>query len=282
MQTDARPLFDRPVFIIAPPRSGTTLLYSLLSTARDVWTIGGESHVVIEAVEPLQARARGWESNRLTAADARESTVRPLVEGFRARLSDRDGKPPPPGASGLRFLEKTPRNCLRVGFFAAAFPDARFIYLYREPRETVSSMLDAWRSPRFVTYPELPGWPGPRWSMLLVPGWRELAGKELAEVVARQWESATAHLLDDLEALPPERRCVARYARLVEAPQEEAERLCAWMGVAWDRPVRAPLPPSRSILEPPKPDKWRRNAEELARVLPLVAPTAERAARWAA
>jgi hypothetical protein len=279
MEDDVCPMFDRPVFIIAPPRSGTTLLFGLLAGARDLWTIGGESHVVIEAIEPLQARARGMESHRLTAADADPAIVRRLENGFRARLRDRDGHRPPAGAAGLRFLEKTPRNCLRVGFFAAAFPDARFIYLHRDARETVSSMLDAWRSRRFVSVHRLPEWPGPPWSMLLVPGWRELAGRELAEIVARQWETATTHLLDDLEALAPERVCVARYEDLVATPQNEAERLCAWMGVVWDREVRAPLAPSPSTLDPPRPGKWRRNQAELRRVLPLIDGTARRAAR---
>jgi hypothetical protein len=273
--------FDRPVFIVAPPRSGTTLLFDLLAQARDVWTIGGESHGVIESIATLHAPARGWESNRLTAADADPATVRSLANGFRRRLRDRDGNRPPPGADGLRFLEKTPRNCLRVGFFAAAFPDARFIYLHRAARDTVSSMLDAWRSLRFVQFADLPGWPGP-WSMLLVPGWRELAGKELAEIAARQWAAAITHLLDDLEALPPERRCVVDYERLVASPQQEAERLCAWMGVAWDRRVAAPLPPTGSVLTPPAPGKWRRNGAALQRALPLIAGAAERAARWAA
>lgn len=275
-------LFSRPVFIIAPPRSGTTLLFDLLARARGVWTIGGESHGVIEGIETLRPRARGWASNRLTAADADPGTVGRLVAGFGAQLRDRDGSRPPPGESGLRFLEKTPRNCLRVSFFAAAFPDARFIYLHRDAKETVSSMLDAWRSGRFVTFPALPGWPGPPWSLLLVPGWRALAGRSLAEIAARQWASAIDHLLDDLETLPPERRSVTRYEALVAEPQAEAERLCRWMEVVWDQQVSAPLPRTRSVLTPPGPEKWRRNAEALEGVLPLVAGTVERAARWAA
>ena len=39
-------------------------------------------------------------------------------------------------------------------------------------------MLGAWESGRFVTYPKLPGWEGPPWSMLLTPGWRELEGQD--------------------------------------------------------------------------------------------------------
>jgi hypothetical protein len=267
-------VFERPVFVVAPPRSGTTLLFEILAQAPALWTIGGESHVVIESIPKLQPAARGWDSNRLTADDADPETVRRLVDGFVSLLRDRDGKRPS-AAMTLRFLEKTPRNCLRISFLDAAFADARFIYLFRQPVETVSSMLDAWRSKRFITYPCLPGWAGP-WSLLLVPRWRALAGKDVAEIAARQWDAATSCLLDDLEAVPANRWCVADYERLLREPQAEVERLCRWIGVEWDRKLPLPLPPSRSILTPPEPEKWRRNGEEIDRVMPLIRATAAR------
>lgn len=269
-------VFDRPVFIMAPPRSGTTLFFDLLARAPGLWTVGGESHEIVEGIEKLHPRQRSWESNRLTAADADPETVGRLRAGFLERLRDRNGRRPAQGAR-LRLLEKTPRHSLRLPFFAAAFPDARFIYLFREPKETVSSMLDAWRSRRFVSYEELPEWSGPPWSMLLVPGWRTLAGRALEEIVARQWEAATTCLLDDLEALPPERWCAISYARLIAEPQPEMVRLCHWIGVEWDRTVTAPLPLSYSTLTPPHPEKWRRNEKELHRVMPLIDATVQRA-----
>ncbi|HVR97617.1 MAG TPA: sulfotransferase, partial [Thermoanaerobaculia bacterium] len=172
-------LFDRPIFIVASPRSGTSLLFETLAQAPGVWTIGGESHALIEGIEGLHPEARGWESNHLTAADATPEVVRLLTQRFFGQIQDRDGNRPAPEGRSLRLLEKTPKNSLRVPFLAQAFPDALFIYLYRDPRETISSMLDAWKSGRFVTYPGLPGWKDFPWSLLLVPGWRELAGRSL-------------------------------------------------------------------------------------------------------
>jgi uncharacterized protein (TIGR03032 family) len=276
----ARPVFERPIFIVCPPRSGSSLLYETLSQAPDLWTIGGESHAFIEGIRELQPVRRDFESNRLTAADATPEVVRKLQKAFFDRLRDRDdNRPQPPEntAAGLRFLEKTPKNALRVPFLAAAFPDALFVYLYRDPRETISSMLDAWRAGRFVTYANLPDWEGPKWSLLLVPGWREWSGRPLAEIVARQWSAATSQLLDDLEALDPGRWCVASYDRLVAEPQKEIERICAFAGLAWDRALTAPLPPARHTLTSPEPGKWRHNAKELKPVMPLAAPAAQRA-----
>ncbi|HEV3471638.1 MAG TPA: sulfotransferase, partial [Actinomycetota bacterium] len=54
-----------------------------------------------------------------------------------------------------RLLDKTPRNALRVPFVDALFPDARYIYLQRDGRENVNSLINAWRTPRYRSY-ELP------------------------------------------------------------------------------------------------------------------------------
>jgi hypothetical protein len=161
------------------------------------------------------------------------------------------------------MLEKTPKNGLRVPFLAEAFPDAVFVYLYRDPRETVSSMLDAWRSGKFVTYPELPGWSGPPWSMVLTPGWRDLVDHPLPEIVTTQWASATTMLLDDLEALDPDRWTVAAYDRLIADPSAEIGRIAEFCDFEWNIEITEPLPPSRHTLDSPDPEKWKRNAPEL-------------------
>jgi uncharacterized protein (TIGR03032 family) len=275
--TGAAPRFARPIFIVCPPRSGSSLLFETLATSPEAWTIGGESHALIEGVRGLHPAARGWSSNRLEASDATVGVREALVDSFARVVRNRDGALADPAARELRLLEKTPKNALRVPFLAAAFPDAQFLYLYRDPRETISSILDAWHSGRFVTYPQLPGWTGPPWSLLLVPGWRELAGRPLAEIAARQWQITTEQLLDDLEALAPDRWAVASFDRLVAEPQAEIERLCSLLDLAWDRILPAVLPVSKTTLTSPAPEKWKHNAAELKEVMPLAEATAQRA-----
>lgn len=271
-----RPRLEQPIFVVSPPRSGSTLLFETLSQSPDLWTIGGESHALIEGIPQLHPAAHGWASNRLTEADADGPTVGALTDRFAAELRDRAGS----RASGDRpylLLEKTPKNALRVPFLAAAFPDSRFVYLYRDPMDTLASMAEAWRSGRFVTYPDLPGWSGPPWSMLLVPGWKELDGMPIPELVANQWLRAARVLLDDLEALGPGRWCVASYGNLVQDPQAEVDRLCRFLEIGWDRELTAPLPNSRTTVTPPDPEKSKHNAEELQPFLPLVGDVSERA-----
>ncbi len=266
----------RPVFIVSPPRSGSSLLFETLAGSSALHSFGGESHRVIESIPGLHPAARGWSSNRLEATDASPERVEALAAGFLARARDRDGTPVG-GGGAVRLLEKTPKNALRIPFLAAAFPDASFVYLYRDPRETISSMLDAWRSGRFVTYRDLPGWGGPPWSLLLTPGWHDLVGRSLVEVVAAQWSATTTTLLDDLAALDPGRWCVASFDRLVAAPRAEVERLGGFLDVELDRDLPDPLPPSGHTLTSPAPDKWRRNAGEMANVMDAVTPVAQRA-----
>jgi uncharacterized protein (TIGR03032 family) len=267
---------QQPVIVVSSPRSGSSLLFETLARAPELYTVGGESHQIIEAVRGLGPPERGWTSNRLTAEDASPEAVASVRHNFAANARDRNGARPPSGRP-FRLLEKTPKNALRVPFLAEVFPDATFLYLYRDPRETVSSMLDAWRSGRFVTYPELPNWGQPQWSLLLTPGWEELRGVPLAEVVARQWVTTTEQLLDDLEALDPDRWSLTSYDKLVADPSAEIARICEHLGLAWDVDLGERLPDSRHTLESPHPDKWLRNSEELEPVWDLVRPTALRA-----
>jgi hypothetical protein len=180
------------------------------------------------------------------------------------------------------MLEKTPKNSLRVPFLARVFPEARFIYLYRDPRQVLSSMIEAWTTGRFRTYPKLPGWSGTAWSLLLVPGWRELIGRPLHEIVAAQWNTATRLLIDDLEALPVERRTIARYDALVAEPSAEVQRLCAATGLEWDDETGLALHLSKYTVTPPDANKWQRHAAEIEAVLPSLAVQIARAEQLAA
>ena len=268
--------FDRPLFILSPPRSGSTLLFETLAGAPGLYSPGDESHGLIEGVPGLAPSARNWDSNRLLAADATDEVASALRERFFRQLRDRDGRPPAAGAA-VRMLEKTPKNSLRLPFLRAVFPEARAVFLFRDPRQVLGSMIDGWNSGDFSMYPQLPGWVGPTWSFLLTPGWRQASGRPLAEIVARQWESATRTLLDDLESLPGEAWTAIVHERFLEDPQGQIERLCRWAGLGWDRRLGARLPLSRYTLSAPDPAKWRRHEAAIESQRAIWEPTARRA-----
>jgi hypothetical protein len=261
-------VLDHPVFIISAPRSGSTLLYELLSQSSQVFTIGAESEGVIEGIPSLHLANRGFDSHRLTELDVNEETTRALTAGFIAQLRDHSGRRYLEMADDERprsvcMIEKTPENSLRVSFLAAAFPTARFIFLHRDARQSVSSILEAWQHEGFINIPNLPGWRRGRWHLLLPEGWRELNDASLLEVAAFQWSAANHRALEDLEALPLDRWISVDYMELVAAPEETARRICEFAGIAFDKHLAAtltrPLPVSSTTISPPSPLKWRSN-----------------------
>jgi hypothetical protein len=272
------PVLDRPIVILSAPRAGSTLLFETLAQASGVYTIGGESHQLIESIAALRPGRGVVNSNRLTRRDATTAIVAELRTRFAGRIHDRDGQPPPSGAD-VRLLEKTPKNALRVPFLLEVFPDAQFIFLQRDPRANLSSMMQAWRAKGWITYRQLPGWPGP-WSLLLPPGYERLQGRPLEEVVAFQWRVANETILDDLADLARERWTTVRYEAFVADPRAEIGRLVDFAGLAMDARLEEylaqPLPLSKHTQTKPDPDKWKQNAQEIGRVLPQLEAIAGR------
>lgn len=269
------PAFDRPLFIVSAPRAGSSLLFETLSLFPDLWTIGEESHELIEGIPALHPAAHGYASNRLRAADATPEIAAELHDRFARQLRDRENRhlidlPREERPARLRLLEKTPKNALRIPFLRALYPDARFLFLYREPAGNISSILEGWESRRFIAYRSLPDG-GEPWSFLLTPGWEGVRGRPLAEIAAHQWRVANETILDDLTAIPAGAWLLVRYAELIDDPRPVISRIAAFAELAWDETVEQrlsrPLPPSRMTVSPPAPEKWRKREAELSALL---------------
>jgi hypothetical protein len=271
----SRERLTQPLFIIAAPRSGSTLLFETLAVSHQLYTLGGEGHELIEAIPELQPGAPGVESNRLDANQATPTVTNRIIQQMLDEARDAHGRPPASDAP-IRFLEKTPKNALRIPFLNGIFQDARFIVLWRDPRENLGSIIDAWRSGRWKTYNGLPGFDGP-WSLLLPPDWRTMNGRPLEEIAAFQWDSTYRIVLDDLSALPRERWTSVSYGELLADTAATIRRLCGFAGIEFDpalsQHVARPLPLSRYTLAPPARDKWRQHEAQLARILPSVEAT---------
>ncbi|MFM8009067.1 MAG: sulfotransferase family protein, partial [Dolichospermum sp.] len=172
----------------------------------------------------------------------------------------------------IRFLEKTPKNALRIPFIKAIFPDALFIYLYREPKGNISSLMEGWRSQRFISYQSLPGWPYRNWSFLLVPEWLSLQKSSLVEIAAYQWKKANYYLIQDLKTLPSSCWHLVNYQDLIEQPQQTINSIAEFTQLHQDQQVVEmlfrPLAIAQRTLSSPSAEKWRKNARELATVLP--------------
>jgi hypothetical protein len=275
-----RTRLERPVFIVSAPRSGSTLLFETLAVSPQLCTVGGEAHWLVEQFPELRPGAAGIESHRLGADRVTAEIAQQIRQSLSRRLVDCERQTIDPlPVRQLRWLEKTPKNSLRIPFFEKLFPDALFLFLWRDPRENVSSIMEAWRAGGWITCPTLEGWDGP-WSLLLPPGWQQLRGRPLEEVAAYQWERTNAIILGDLQARSRERWAVVSYGELLHEPSRVLQGICDFAGLAYDQALAgraaAPLPPSRHTLTPPEEGKWRVNEAAVLRVLPSLERTWQR------
>ncbi|MGH2701382.1 MAG: sulfotransferase family protein, partial [Actinomycetota bacterium] len=263
---------DRPVFVIGAPRSGTSLLFAILRSSSRLAHWPGEAHEVWEAY--YHPALRGWESNLLTASDLTEKAADYIRRQFLLIAGSRH-----------RLIDKTPRNALRFGFLEALFPDARYVYLRRDGRDNVNSLINAWRTPHYRTYrlPEPhsiamvdPAW----WKFVLYPGWRPDSGGPLEVVCAKQWAVCNDHALAAAKEIDEERWVEIRYEDLVDRPVSEIGRVMEALELPNEDGVRrraeAVATTPINIVTPPEQGKWRReNPNEINSILPLIGPTME-------
>jgi hypothetical protein len=154
--------------------------------------------------------------------------------------------------------------------------------------------MEAWRArPRFVKYrlPQpltgLGALSGNQWSLVLVPGWRELARSPLEEVCAQQYVACNEAVLTARARIEPGRWIEIAYEDVVAHPVEELRRLFEKLEVPFSPAAESYARDlARNIaataLTAPGAGKWReQNADAVERVLPLVAPT-ERALGYSA
>jgi len=115
-------------FIIGAPRSGTTILCDVLGHHPEIESLS-EPYFIWDWM------SGGGSDDVRTAADANPQTIEFIRGEFEWTLRK----------SGKKVLvEKTPENCFRVPFMQAIFPNAKWIFLYRDGRDVVSSMYKEW------------------------------------------------------------------------------------------------------------------------------------------
>ena len=96
---------ERPIFIVAAPRSGSTLLFETLAVSPSLSTLGGEAHWLVEGIAELRPGAPGVDSNRLQAEHATESVAREIDRVLVQRMVDSNQRPVAPGATAALARE---------------------------------------------------------------------------------------------------------------------------------------------------------------------------------
>jgi hypothetical protein len=122
-----------PVIVGGCGRSGTTLLRVILDSHPNI-CCGPESSVFLPV----------WPSARKLAArfEMPEPEVAALIDacGSQAEFIDRFFGRYSRGREKPRWAEKTPRNVLHLDYLFEHFPNARFVHMIRDGRDTICSL----------------------------------------------------------------------------------------------------------------------------------------------
>ena len=260
------PRHQRPIFILGAPRSGTSMIFRLLSAHPELGSLGREGHDMWRKFH--HPRRNGWNSDVLgrgqVVAGEREFIRRYLYMHF-----DQD-----------RFVEKTPENCLRIAYLQELYPDAVFVFVKRDPREVMSSMLNGWRHPmgRFRSYfvpekLEIPGYNHPhQWCFALIENWRDFKTQTLSRIVVEQWKQTIHGVLAGRQLIDSKQWIELSLDEFTADPREEMSGLLAKLGLSTDDKL-LDLANENIVINAmveSTPGDWQINASELMEVLPYV------------
>jgi hypothetical protein len=285
------PQFTKPIFVLSAPRAGSTHFYQIVRRLHQVLSFAGENdpmwlrffpyhrldtptdYVSAHECDPVTIAAIKafifWKTfNRYTYF---EGNI--LSHHFLQRHP-------------IIYMEKTIANCFHIDAIEKIFPDALYIYLVRDGRANVSSIMESWQQkvgckPRgLINFPANAS--TSRWCTPVPLGWESVVDKSLEEICAWTWVEHNRYVIDKYQASPSfAQRCLRlSYEELVANPLEATEKVSAFTGLAISSSCRDYInrnSPSSTTVSAPKLDKWKeKNSEAIHKILPMITPMMKR------
>ncbi len=259
---------ERPVFVVSGSRSGTQMLYKTLTESPAIGSLNREIYAVWDALH--HPSDKNWESHVLEAADATDADRDLITRYFYAHTGR------------TRFVDKNNQHGLAVPYLHALFPDATFVYIKRNPGDTLNSMIEGWGMPeRFGSWArDLPAKVAvddgryTRWCHYLPRGWRNYLKAPVEEVCAFQYEAIHRAILDAKRQIPAEQWIEVFYEDIVREPTEGIFEIFDRLELPFDARIERH---AKALLDKPydplfeiRLEKWRQHAhrERIERVLP--------------
>ncbi|WP_033959544.1 sulfotransferase family protein [Psychroserpens jangbogonensis] len=142
-----------PIFIFSLPRSGSTLLQRVLMSHEDVCSVA-EPWVLLPQMYLLKEKGTLSEYSSLTTYWAVKDFINNLPnkeidynESLKTFILDLYSKQCQ--NNERYFLDKTPRYYLIIDEIVNLFPEAKFIFLFRNPIQAYASVVKTWGNNRF-------------------------------------------------------------------------------------------------------------------------------------
>lgn len=239
-----------PIFIVGMPRSGTTLVESILSRHPAVFAHGEQS--LLPKIEAKFLKDFGGDT--VADADAILSNV-PPDQFLQHAIEMRDYFQSRVGGSATYFTDKLPHNAERIGLVSKMFPNARIIHVKRHP-------LDSGLSNYFTRFNSGNGYANDLGNI----------GTHFANV---------SKTLDLWAGVPGINVLRLRYEDLVADPRACTENLLNYLELAWAEECLDPSKGQKGILTASQwqvrqpiyqgsVDKWRNYEDAIAPMLDAV------------
>lgn len=200
----------KKLFIVGCPRSGTTWVQLLLAQHPQVAT-APETQIFAYYLDHFRRQWRHEHEGPGRKHQGQAGLSRLLSEGEFLELCRRAASyvlekiaEQKPGASVV--AEKSPKHALEAAFIRRVFPDAYFLHVVRDPRDTAVSLMAAGRS------------------------WADWAPRS-AIAAGRMWRSCVQSAR---EVAGGERYREIRYESLQANGSRELRDLGEWLGIGWD------------------------------------------------
>lgn len=137
-----------PIFIFSLPRAGSTLLQRILMSHEKICSVA-EPWLLLPQIFALRKKGMLSKYSSLTANQGISSFIQNLPEGrkdyneslskFVYELYEKQCQ-----NQEVYFLDKTPRYYLIIDEIVELFPDAKFIFLFRNPVHIYASIINTW------------------------------------------------------------------------------------------------------------------------------------------
>ncbi len=267
-----KPKFYRPVFIIGCSRSGTTAVYKTLSLAKELASLHKESHDFWNDLHPPSEN--NWDSHMLRKEQANKIDHEAVSRYFYRYVGAR------------RFVDKANQNCFRIPYLNKLFPDAFFVYVKRDGRDNINSLIHGWSRPE-----EFGAWSQDlpaevridngaymRWCFFLFLEWRNYLSSSIEEVCARQWVEANRSILMAKEQIPGNRWTEIFYEDILSSSKETFQTIFRQLELPFDEEMKlhceSMVKNPYNAFSTPRLHKWRdENHERIGQILPIISDT---------
>ncbi|NER78123.1 MAG: sulfotransferase [Leptolyngbya sp. SIO1D8] len=241
------PNLNQPIFLIGSPRSGTTFLGACLEK------IPGISY----HFEPIATKfAANYIFSGEWELQKSQRYYRRMYSWLMQQHLDGD----------LRFAEKTPRNCFLVDFLYTTFPDAQFIHIIRDGRDAaLSHSKKTWMQAAQANDGgfEPGGFRIGPYARFWVERERVAEFESTSDIhrCIWAWRRHTESALKAAVNLPEKQYHELRYEALVAKPNQEADRLLAFLGIH-GKTARTCLHEAVSQVQSTSVGQWRKQLSD--------------------